>query len=70
MLEDDGSLALPSAPRRPNELAAHKLLDAVGDSLLYGGVFRGSLRIERPGHTANHAIFRRALSEGILTPVI
>ena len=53
----------------PDEPARHKLLDLVGDAYLYGGPPLGRLRAVRPGHTANHAAFARALAEGILVPV-
>src|SRR5688572_21248287 len=67
VFNDDGSLALPgSLPPRPNELAAHKLLDLMGDSFLYGGLPQGSLRAHRPGHGPNHAMFAEALATGII----
>ena len=50
----------------PDEPARHKLLDLIGDAYPYGGPPRGSLHVVRPGHSRNHAAFRRALDEGIL----
>jgi UDP-3-O-[3-hydroxymyristoyl] N-acetylglucosamine deacetylase len=66
VFNDDGSLALPSRPPEDNELAAHKLLDLAGDSLLYGGLPRGTLHAHRPGHGPNHAVFAEALQTGII----
>lgn len=67
VFNDDGSLALPSSPLpRPNELAAHKLLDLMGDSFLYGGLPQGTLHAHRPGHGPNHAMFAEALAAGII----
>jgi len=67
VFNDDGTLALPSSPPpRPNELAAHKLLDLMGDSFLYGGLPQGTLRAHRPGHAPNHAMFAEALATGII----
>lgn len=66
VFDDDGLLALPSRPPRDNELGAHKLLDLVGDSFLYGGVPRGTLHAERPGHGPNHAMFADARAAGII----
>jgi UDP-3-O-[3-hydroxymyristoyl] N-acetylglucosamine deacetylase len=66
VFNDDGSVALPSRPPEGNELAAHKLLDLVGDSLLYGGLPRGTLHADRPGHGPNHAVFAEALRTGII----
>jgi len=66
VFNDDGSLALPSRPPLENELAAHKLLDLVGDSFLYGGLPRGTLHAHRPGHGPNHAMFTEALRTGVI----
>lgn len=67
VFNDDGSLALPSSPPpRPNELAAHKLLDLMGDSFLYGGLPQGTLHAHRPGHGPNHAMFAEAIAAGVI----
>ena len=66
VFDDEGILALPSRPPRDNELGAHKLLDFVGDSFLYGGVPRGTLHAQRPGHGPNHAMFADARAAGII----
>ena len=67
VFDDGGSLALsPSRPPFPNELAAHKLLDLLGDSFLHGGLPRGTLHAHRPGHGPNHAMFAEAIAAGII----
>jgi UDP-3-O-acyl-N-acetylglucosamine deacetylase len=66
VFRDDGSLALPAKPATENELAAHKLLDLLGDALLYGALPRGRIYARCPGHTNNHAMFERALQEGVI----
>lgn len=66
VFDDDGALALPARPPFANELGAHKLLDCVGDSLLYGGLPRGSLHAHRPGHGPNHAMFAEARATGVI----
>ena len=66
VFHDDGTLALPSAMPKPNELAAHKLLNLAGDSWLYGGLPEGTVHAVRPGHTNNHGVFERALEAGVL----
>lgn len=66
VFDDEGSLALPSEPPRDNELGAHKLLDLVGDSFLYGGLPLGSLHAHRPGHRPNHTMFADARAAGII----
>jgi UDP-3-O-[3-hydroxymyristoyl] N-acetylglucosamine deacetylase len=69
VFDDDGSLALPARPPFENELGAHKLLDCVGDSFLYGGLPRGTLHARRPGHGSNHAMFAEARASGIIVDV-
>lgn len=66
VFDDDGSLALPARPPFANELAAHKLLDCAGDSFLYGGLPRGTLRAHRPGHGPTHTMFAEARAAGII----
>jgi UDP-3-O-[3-hydroxymyristoyl] N-acetylglucosamine deacetylase len=66
IIEDDGSVAAPAGPARPNEFARHKLLDLIGDLYLFGGPAVGKLSALRPGHAHNHAAVRQALGLGIL----
>jgi len=66
VLEDDGRVAPPGAPARPDEFARHKLLDLIGDLYLFGGPPRGHVRAHRPGHAATHRAMREALERGIV----
>lgn len=66
VFDETGKVLGPGEPPRDRELARHKLLDLLGDLYLFGGPPLGSIRAERPGHTATHAAMKRALSEGIL----
>ena len=66
VLDEDGGVMPPGVPRRPGELARHKLLDLIGDCYPFGGVPRGHLAAHRPGHTATREALIRALSEGIV----
>src|SRR5581483_11519114 len=50
----------------PDEPARHKLLDLLGDLFVWGGPPIGKVRVEKPGHAANHALVRAAISSGIL----
>lgn len=56
-------------PFSPDEPARHKLLDLLGDLYLHGGLARGHLHVERPGHASNARALRRALDEGIVAPL-
>jgi UDP-3-O-[3-hydroxymyristoyl] N-acetylglucosamine deacetylase len=59
--------ASSEAPRMLEaEIAKHKLLDLIGDLALHGGPPQGRIFARRPGHTATHAVVRRALDSGIL----
>ncbi len=49
----------PEGLRFPNEPSRHKILDAVGDLFLLGGLPRAQIRMTRPGHHLNHAVIRR-----------
>ncbi len=69
VFRDDGSLAHPTRKPFENEQAAHKLIDLVGDLLLYGALPEGALSAHRPGHTANHAVFSQALRDGVIAPL-
>ena len=44
--------------RHPHELAAHKLLDVIGDFALSGIRWRGHLEVHRGSHALNHALLR------------
>lgn len=53
-------------PPGPEEPARHKLLDLIGDLVLYGGPPLGVIEAVRPGHTATHVIAARAREIGVL----
>jgi UDP-3-O-[3-hydroxymyristoyl] N-acetylglucosamine deacetylase len=63
---DEAGKTVSGDPPGERELARHKLLDLMGDLYLFGGPPLGSVRAERPGHTATHAAVRLALSQGTL----
>lgn len=69
VLEPDGSVAPPSEPPKPDELARHKLLDLLGDLYLFGGPPLGRLRASLPGHARNQRAMRQALEYGLLGPL-
>jgi UDP-3-O-[3-hydroxymyristoyl] N-acetylglucosamine deacetylase len=56
-------------PPDPDEPARHKLLDLIGDLALHGGPPLGLVDAFAPGHTATHAVAKRALSLGVLQEI-
>jgi UDP-3-O-[3-hydroxymyristoyl] N-acetylglucosamine deacetylase len=66
ILDDEGDSGSSEHPMEPDELARHKLLDLIGDFTLYGGPPAGTVRAERPGHSATHRVVGRALASGVL----
>lgn len=54
----DGGCVNPEGLRFGNEPARHKVLDAIGDLFLLGGLPRAQIHLQRPGHAANHEIVR------------
>ena len=65
LVTDQGILSA-GRPPESDEAARHKLLDLLGDSFFWGGPPVGRSRCEIPGHASTHALFARALDEGIL----
>jgi UDP-3-O-[3-hydroxymyristoyl] N-acetylglucosamine deacetylase len=59
--------AFGEPPPQADEIARHKLLDLIGDFMLYGGPPQGRVFARRPGHTVSHRIIRQALDLGILS---
>jgi UDP-3-O-[3-hydroxymyristoyl] N-acetylglucosamine deacetylase len=59
VLGPDGPLN-PGGARFANEPARHKLLDALGDLSLLGGLPRARIDLVRPGHRLLHAVVRAA----------
>jgi UDP-3-O-[3-hydroxymyristoyl] N-acetylglucosamine deacetylase len=56
----DGGPLNPEGMRFPDEPARHKLLDALGDLSILGGVPWARVRLHRPGHALNRALVARA----------
>ncbi len=52
-------------PFAGDEPARHKVLDLMGDLYLFGGPPLGTVRVVRPGHTANAHAFREARAAGL-----
>ncbi len=69
VLTDDGAGTWSDPPPEPDECARHKLLDLIGDLSLGGGLVRGAIRAERPGHAATHEMLRRAVAAGVIAGV-
>lgn len=53
----------PGGYRSTNELARHKLLDAVGDVALAGGIILGHMESNRSGHALNNALLRALFAD-------
>lgn len=63
LINDQGKIMNPSGYRAPNELARHKLLDAIGDMALAGGIILGHMDSNRSGHTLNNALLRALFAD-------
>jgi UDP-3-O-[3-hydroxymyristoyl] N-acetylglucosamine deacetylase len=60
----DGAKVLnPAGLRRPDEFVRHKLLDAVGDLALAGGMLQGRFVASRSGHTLNNKLLHALFTE-------
>ncbi len=60
----DGAAVLnPGGLRMPDEFVRHKMLDAVGDLALAGGVLRGRYVAHRAGHTLNNQLLRALFAD-------
>jgi UDP-3-O-[3-hydroxymyristoyl] N-acetylglucosamine deacetylase len=59
VLGDDGPVD-GAKMRFPDEPARHKILDALGDLAILGGLPWAAVRLERPGHALNRALIARA----------
>lgn len=55
--------------RMPNELAAHKLVDAVGDFALLGAPLLGRIELNKAGHSMHVKALKEAVDQGLLTKV-
>lgn len=63
LINAEGKIMNPGGYRSPNELARHKLLDAVGDIALAGGIILGHMESNRSGHTLNNALLRALFAD-------
>ncbi|MBI4030427.1 MAG: UDP-3-O-acyl-N-acetylglucosamine deacetylase [Proteobacteria bacterium] len=53
----------PEGLRHEDEFIRHKLLDAIGDLYLAGGVIIGAYESNRPGHALNNALLRALFAD-------
>lgn len=63
LIDRDGEVVNPEGYRYTNELARHKLLDAVGDLSLAGGVLVGRFTGDRSGHALNNNLLRAVFAD-------
>jgi UDP-3-O-[3-hydroxymyristoyl] N-acetylglucosamine deacetylase len=63
LIDSQGKPVNPGGYRAENELARHKLLDAVGDLALAGGVILGRMDSNRSGHALNNALLRALFAD-------
>ncbi len=60
---DDDHILNPSGLRKPDEFIRHKVMDAVGDLYLAGGVLLGEFRGHRSGHALNNQVLRALFAD-------
>ncbi|MCE2574763.1 UDP-3-O-acyl-N-acetylglucosamine deacetylase [Komagataeibacter sp. FNDCR2] len=53
----------PTGLRHPDEFVRHKVLDAIGDLHLAGGMIHGYFRGHKSGHTLNNRLLRKLFSD-------
>jgi UDP-3-O-acyl-N-acetylglucosamine deacetylase len=70
LLLDDNSVVNTNGFRVPQELAAHKLLDAVGDFALLGKPLLGTIELHQAGHSMHLRAVGEAIRQGVLKPAI
>jgi UDP-3-O-[3-hydroxymyristoyl] N-acetylglucosamine deacetylase len=70
LLLDDNKVVNTNGFRVPEELAAHKLLDAVGDFALLGKPLIGTLRLVQAGHYLHLRALDEAVRQGALRPAL
>lgn len=63
LINEHGVVVNPGGYRCENELARHKLLDAVGDLALAGAPILGHLQSSRAGHAMNNGLLRALFAE-------
>ncbi len=67
LINRSGEIVNPEGYRFENELARHKLLDAIGDLSLAGAVIIGRFTGSRSGHTLNNALLRALFADATAT---
>jgi UDP-3-O-[3-hydroxymyristoyl] N-acetylglucosamine deacetylase len=60
---DGANILNPGGLRMENEFASHKLVDAVGDLALAGGMLHGRFVAHRPGHDLNNRLLRALFAD-------
>jgi UDP-3-O-[3-hydroxymyristoyl] N-acetylglucosamine deacetylase len=63
LIDAEGRVVNPEGYRFDNELARHKLLDAIGDLSLAGAVILGRFSGNRSGHAMNNALLRALFAD-------
>ncbi len=63
LINRDGGVVNPEGYRYENELARHKLLDAIGDLSLAGVVIIGHFNGNRSGHALNNALLHAVFAD-------
>ena len=66
LLLRDETLVNPEGFRVPEELAAHKLLDGIGDFALLGAPLLGCIELECAGHSMHLRAVSEAIRKGVL----
>ncbi len=66
ILLDGSQVVNPEGFRFPNELAAHKLMDAIGDFALLGGPLLGRIEMTQAGHSMHLRAIEEAFRTGCL----
>jgi UDP-3-O-[3-hydroxymyristoyl] N-acetylglucosamine deacetylase len=60
---DEFSILNPDGLRFADEFVRHKVLDAMGDTSLFGHPVIGQLKVVKSGHTLNHRLVQRVLAD-------
>ena len=63
LIDGNGGIVNPEGYRYENELARHKLLDAVGDLSTAGAVIIGRFSGVRSGHALNNALLQALFAD-------
>ena len=60
---DEFSILNPDGLRFPDEFVRHKILDAIGDTSLFGRPVIGHLKVFKTGHALNQKLVQKVLSD-------